>query len=136
MGELINCPKCGRLFVKNQFRDVCEQCYKEEEKLFEKVYAFLRKRENRTATMVQVVEATEVSESLIIKWIKAGRLKLVHFPNLGYPCEKCGKMIREGRICLECNKGLQKQLQQLEQEQQRLRGQKYTTYYVPKKDED
>jgi flagellar operon protein (TIGR03826 family) len=136
MGELMNCPKCGRLFVKNQFRDVCEQCYKEEEKLFEKVYAFLRKRENRTATMVQVVEATEVSESLIIKWIKAGRIKLVHFPNLGYPCEKCGKMIREGRICLECNKGLQKQLQQLEQEQQRLRGQKYTTYYVPKKDED
>jgi flagellar operon protein (TIGR03826 family) len=135
MAELMNCPKCGRLFVKSQFRDVCEQCYREEEALFEKVYQFLRKRENRTATMAQVVKETGVSERLITKWIKAGRLKLVQFPNLGYPCEKCGKMIREGRICKECNIDLQKQLKQLEQEQQRLRQRNKETYYVSDKDE-
>jgi flagellar operon protein (TIGR03826 family) len=135
MAELMNCPKCGRLFVKSQFRDVCEQCYREEEALFEKVYQFLRKRENRTATMAQVVKETGVSERLITKWIKAGRLKLVQFPNLGYPCEKCGKMIREGRICKECNIDLQKQLKQLEQEQQRLRQRNKATYYVSDKDE-
>jgi flagellar operon protein (TIGR03826 family) len=134
MAELMNCPKCGRLFVKSQFRDVCEQCYREEEALFEKVYQFLRKRENRTATMAQVVEATEVEEGLIIKWIKTGRLKLVHFPNLGYPCDRCGKMIREGRLCTECNMDLQKQLKQLEQDQQRLSQRKSTTYYVSKED--
>jgi flagellar operon protein (TIGR03826 family) len=135
MAELMNCPKCGRLFVKSQFRDVCEQCYREEEALFEKVYQFLRKRENRTATMAQVVKEAGVSERLITKWIKAGRLKLVQFPNLGYPCEKCGKMIREGRICKECNIDLQKQLKQLEQEQQRLRQRNKATYYVSDKDE-
>jgi flagellar operon protein (TIGR03826 family) len=135
MAELMNCPKCGRLFVKSQFRDICEQCYREEEALFEKVYQFLRKRENRTATMAQVVKETGVSERLITKWIKAGRLKLVQFPNLGYPCEKCGKMIREGRICKECNIDLQKQLKQLEQEQQRLRQRNKETYYVSDKDE-
>ncbi|WP_044749211.1 TIGR03826 family flagellar region protein [Bacillus alveayuensis] len=134
MAELMNCPRCGRLFIKNQFRDVCEQCYREEEQLFEKVYQFLRRRENRTATMAQVVEATGVSERLIIKWIKAGRIKLVHFPNLGYPCEKCGKTIREGRICKECNIDLQKQLKQLEQEQHRLRRQNNPTYYVSDQD--
>ncbi|RAK19922.1 flagellar operon protein (TIGR03826 family) [Anoxybacillus vitaminiphilus] len=136
MAELINCPRCGRLFIKNRFRDVCEQCYREEEQLFEKVYQFLRKRENRTATMAQVVKETGVSERLIVKWIKAGRIKLVHFPNLGYPCEKCGKMIREGRICKECNMDLQKQLKQLEQEQQRLRQQNNPTYYVSNQDKD
>jgi len=135
MAQLDNCPKCGRLFVKNQFRDICEICYKEEEKLFEKVYNFLRKRENRTATLAQVVAATEVDETLIIKWIKKGRLQLVQFPNLGYPCEKCGKLIREGRLCLECSEGIQKQLQKLEQEKQRFNEQHRTTYYT-KKDEN
>jgi flagellar operon protein (TIGR03826 family) len=131
MGELANCPRCGRLFVKHSIRDVCEQCYKEEEALFEKVYQFLRKRENRTATMAQVVEATGVSESLITKWIKIGRLQLVHFPNLGYPCESCGTMIREGQLCPKCRTKLQTQLKQFEEEKQRQR-QRMATYYTQK----
>ncbi|GGJ64115.1 flagellar operon protein (TIGR03826 family) [Anoxybacillus voinovskiensis] len=135
MAQLDNCPKCGRLFVKNQFRDICEVCYKEEEKLFEKVYNFLRKRENRTATLAQVVAATEVDETLIIKWIKKGRIQLLQFPNLGYPCDKCGKLIREGRLCLECNQGLQQQLQKLEEEKQRQIDKQRMTYYT-KKDEN
>ncbi|MCL6584963.1 MAG: hypothetical protein K6T72_00335 [Anoxybacillus sp.] len=135
MAQLDNCPKCGRLFVKNQFRDICEVCYKEEEKLFEKVYNFLRKRENRTATLAQVVAATEVDETLIIKWIKKGRIQLLQFPNLGYPCDKCGKLIREGRLCVECNKGLQQQLQKLEEEKQRQIDNQRITYYT-KKDEN
>lgn len=135
MAQLDNCPKCGRLFVKNQFRDICDVCYKEEEKLFEKVYNFLRKRENRTATLAQVVAATEVDEGLIIKWIKKGRIQLLQFPNLGYPCDKCGKLIREGRLCAECNQGLQQQLQKLEEERQRQIGNQRMTYYT-KKDEN
>jgi flagellar operon protein (TIGR03826 family) len=131
MGELANCPKCGRLFVKHSIRDVCEQCYKEEEALFEKVHQFLRKRENRTATMSQVVEATGVSESLITKWIKIGRLQLVHFPNLGYPCESCGTMIRDGQLCPKCRTKLQTQLKLLEEEKQRQR-QRMATYYTQK----
>ena len=129
MGELTNCPRCGRLFVKHSIRDVCEQCYKEEEVLFEKVYQFLRKRENRTATMAQVVEATGVSESLITKWIKIGRLQLVHFPNLGYPCELCGAMIREGKLCRECRTKLQTELKRYEEEKERQRN-KTITYYI------
>jgi flagellar operon protein (TIGR03826 family) len=129
MGELANCPRCGRLFVKHSIRDVCEQCYKEEEVLFEKVYQFLRKRENRTATMAQVVEATGVSASLITKWIKMGRLQLVHFPNLGYPCESCGAIIREGQLCSKCRTKLQTELKRYEEEKERQRN-KTITYYV------
>lgn len=135
MAELANCPKCGRLFVKqSSIRDVCDQCYKEEEKLFEKVYSFLRKRENRTATMAQVVEATGVSESLITKWIRVGRLQLVLFPNLGYPCESCGAMIREGQLCPKCRAKLQTELNWLEEEKKRERL-KFTTYYTQKGEE-
>ncbi|WP_108668999.1 TIGR03826 family flagellar region protein [Peribacillus acanthi] len=121
MAELANCPKCDSIFLKSAFRDVCEACFKEEEKLFEKVYNFIRKKENRTATMMQVVEGTGVTEDLIVKFIKAGRLKLAQFPNLGYSCEKCGTTIRDGKLCGACATQLKSQLSTFEKEELRKR---------------
>lgn len=69
MGELANCERCNRVFVK-QFRDICNECYKKEEEDFRRVYNFLRKRENRTATIGQIVEVTGVDETLIQKFIR------------------------------------------------------------------
>lgn len=116
MGELANCPKCNRLFVQTQLRTVCDKCFKEEEKAYETVYQFLRKRENRKAELDVVVEATGVSKELILKFIRQGRIMLSNFPNLGYPCEKCGKSIREERLCNDCKNDIHKQLNQIEQE--------------------
>jgi flagellar operon protein (TIGR03826 family) len=130
--NLENCPNCGTLFVKNKFRDVCENCYREEEKEFEKVYNFLRRRENRMATMAQVVDATGVKESLLIKFIKNGRLKLAQFPNLGYPCDRCGTLIREGRLCTNCSTDISKQLETLQKEEERKSNKLGAIYYSRK----
>jgi flagellar operon protein (TIGR03826 family) len=134
MTELMNCPNCHRLFVKSKFRDVCDVCYKEEEKAFDIVYNFLRKKENRTASMAEVVAKTGVEENLIIKFIKSGRIKLTHLPNLGYPCDQCGATIREGRLCEKCTKDLRSQIQQLKAEETRKRElnerNRMQTYYV------
>ncbi|QPA30719.1 TIGR03826 family flagellar region protein [Thermaerobacillus caldiproteolyticus] len=134
--NLENCPNCGSLFVKSQFRDICESCYKEEEKEFEKVYQFLRKRENRMATMTQVVNGTGVKESLLIKFIRNGRLKLAQFPNLGYPCDRCGKIIREGKLCANCLKDLNQQIEKLQKEEMKKKRQASTVYYVKKEEKD
>lgn len=117
--DLQNCPKCDSLYVKNKFRDVCEKCWKEEEAAYDTVAKYMRKRENRAATIIQVVEATGVSEELILKFIKAGRFQLTQFPNFGYPCDKCGKVIREGRICASCASSLRADLKTVEYEEQR-----------------
>ncbi|WP_367946569.1 TIGR03826 family flagellar region protein [Bacillus sp. V59.32b] len=135
--ELTNCPNCDTLFVKSKFRDVCESCYKEEEKNFEKVYQFIRKRENRSALMPQVVEATGVDEDLIIKFIKTGKLRVSQFPNLGTPCEKCGKVTQNGRMCDDCSGSLRSELKQFEKEETRRleieKRDKSATYYTHKK---
>lgn len=133
--NLDNCPKCGRLFVKNQFRDICEVCYREEEKNFEKVYNYIRKRENRMATIPQVVDGTGVEEDLIIKFIKSGRLQLANFPNLGYPCSRCGTVIREGKFCLKCMKDLNKQVEELKQGAERKKESQPKRIYYTKQDE-
>lgn len=119
MNELSNCPNCNAIFVKSNFRDVCEKCFKEEEKLFEKVYQYIRKKDNRKAMIHQVIEDTGVEEELIIKFIKTGRLKLAQFPNLGYKCEKCGSTIREGSLCSSCSEQLLKQLKVFNEEEER-----------------
>lgn len=133
MGEISNCPRCGSLFMKTSFRDVCENCYKEEENLYEKVYKFLRKRENRAATISRVVEATGVDEELIYKWVRKGRLQPAVFPNMGYPCDNCGKIITKGKLCSDCADQLRHDLETFEKEQERKK-ERNITYYSLKDD--
>lgn len=133
MSNLANCPRCGKIFVK-ALRPVCEQCAKEYEKMFEKVYQYIRKRENRMASLQEVVEATEVSEEYIFQFIREGRLKLNQFPNLAVPCESCGKMTRSGRLCSSCKDGINRDLNIIQTEKEiaeRKRNEereKYQTY--------
>ena len=114
MGELKNCPSCGEFFNYNGLRDVCNPCAMNEEKQYEVVYRFLRKRENRAATVERIVEATGVEESLLHKWVRKGRLQPAMFPNLGYPCDSCGKLTQVGKLCGKCTEELKSGLRQFE----------------------
>lgn len=117
--EFVNCPNCNEVFVKNNFRDVCPKCWEKEEKDFETVKNFLRKRENRAATIEQIVEQTGVDEKAIIKFVKKGRLQKTQFPNLGYPCERCGHIITKGLYCEKCISELRTELETFQKEEQR-----------------
>ncbi|MDM5210233.1 hypothetical protein QUF94_01950 [Peribacillus sp. NJ4] len=132
--EIFNCPNCNSLFVMTKFRDVCDACYKEEEAQYDKVYAYIRKKINRTAFMMQVVKDTGVEETLIIKFVKTGKLWISQFPNLGIPCEKCGTHIKSGRLCGECSDSLRTDLKTFENEEKRLTeiqgNDKKNTYYM------
>ncbi|MGE7876008.1 TIGR03826 family flagellar region protein [Peribacillus muralis] len=132
--DIFNCPSCNSLFVMTKFRDVCDACYKDEEAKYDKVYAYIRKKINRTASMMQVVKDTGVEEILIIKFVKTGKLRISQFPNLGIPCEKCGTQIKSGRLCDNCGDSLRADLQAFEDEERRLTdnlgNDKKNTYYM------
>jgi len=113
VAELANCSRCGKVFVKS-IRDVCQSCHQEEEEAFRVVYRFLTKRENREATVMEVVKATGVEEELIIKFIKQRRLRTSEFPKLAYPCKRCGVDIVSGRLCANCAEELRNDLEQHE----------------------
>lgn len=136
MGDLRNCPTCNSIFVKTNLRDVCENCYKAEAKQFDIVYSFIRKSENRMATIDEIVSATDVVEELIMKWIRNGKLRVSGLPNLGYPCNKCGTLIQKGSICTDCSTGLKKDLSKIEEEKRRiqeLRKRDKATYFFDEK---
>ncbi|MFC4023859.1 TIGR03826 family flagellar region protein [Oceanobacillus longus] len=118
MAELANCSTCDAVFVKG-LRDICPNCYKEEEAAFKKVYAFLKIRKNREATLIEIVEETGVEETLITKFIKAKRLHPTDFPKLAFPCEKCGTNIVSGKLCIGCREQLNKELKLYEEVEKR-----------------
>ncbi|MEK4484789.1 TIGR03826 family flagellar region protein [Psychrobacillus sp. FSL H8-0484] len=131
MGELKNCPSCGEFFNYTGLREVCNNCAMNEEKLYEIVYRFLRKRENRAATVERIVEATGVEESLLHKWVRKNRLQPAMFPNLGYPCDNCGKLTNVGKLCASCSQKLQAGLRQFDaakEFREKVNNQEVTTY--------
>ncbi|PZX08271.1 flagellar operon protein (TIGR03826 family) [Psychrobacillus insolitus] len=114
MGELKHCPSCNDFFNYTGIREVCNKCALDEEKLYEEVYRFLRKRENRAATIERIVEVIGVKKSLLHKWVRKGRLQPATFPNLGYPCDNCGKLITQGKLCENCVVDLKSGLRQFD----------------------
>lgn len=118
MNEVVDCPRCGALYAKNAFRDVCPKCSRSEEELYQAAYTFLRKRENRAATMERIIEVTGATKEMIYKWVKKGRLQATQFPNLGYPCDRCGAIIQRGKLCNKCITEIESDLKEHDREQQ------------------
>lgn len=129
MGELANCKNCGRLFVRTS-SPYCPACLKEQDRKFDQVYAFIRRQENRTATVPQVHEATGVETELIYQWVREGRLVTTLFPNLGYPCKSCGKTITEGAICDDCRRKLEHDLEREKAEEEVRKNLRNKTYHT------
>ena len=106
MAQLGNCPKCRKLYLK--IRDICDECYQKQENDFIIVASYLR--ENLGDTIQEVSDATQVSVAQIRQFILAGRLIVGNFPNLSYPCEICGELIRSGKVCKSCMDTINKQI--------------------------
>lgn len=105
--NVANCPRCGRVYARG-FREVCQNCYQDIEKEYEKCHKYLK--ENKGTTLQELSDETEVSVKQITKFIKEGRISLMNFPNLGYPCESCGVPIKDGHLCPSCKNKLQRQI--------------------------
>lgn len=118
MAELRNCPSCNSFFNYTGMREVCHNCAQKEEDLYQEVYRFLRKRENRAANVDRIVEATGVDRDLLYKWARKGRLHPAMFPNLGYPCDNCGRLTTKGKLCEKCQNELKSELGTLEAAQE------------------
>ena len=103
--NLVYCPRCNKLFSKH-FREVCNSCHQELEKDYERCIEHLRK--NKGLTIQELADETEISIKQITRWLREGRISLFNAPNMTYPCEVCGTLIRENTMCDGCRGRLQK----------------------------
>ncbi len=100
-GQLDNCIICGRLFLKDH-SDSCLECYLEIEHDFNRVADFLESDQNRYATIEEVREFTNVSKRQITEFLREGLIFSEDYPNLGYGCDHCGKLIKRQLLCNGC----------------------------------
>lgn len=126
--NVANCPRCGKIFVKG-FAEVCQNCLKDLEQQYDKCVKYLRA--NKGTNINDLSEATDVSVKQITKFIRDGRISIVHAPNMAYPCEVCGTLIRESTICESCRMKLVKDVRnnaedQRREEERRQQGDKVT----------
>ena len=105
---------CQDFFNYTGLREVCHNCAQKEEEMYQVVYRFLRKRENRAANVDRIVEATGVDRDLLYKWVRKGRLHPAVFPSLGYPCDNCGRLTTKGKLCENCQNDLKADLRTFE----------------------
>ncbi|MHA0856230.1 flagellar protein [Paenibacillus sp. CMAA1364] len=114
--NLINCPKCGKLFTMT-FRDICSDCTKKIEAEYQLCSDHLRV--NRGISMTELSEVTGVTVRQITKFIREGRISVIDAPNLSYPCEVCATaFIQEGNMCASCRQRLTKEMNQSARDQQ------------------
>ena len=67
-----NCPICGKLFNKQGYSEVCENCFSKHESDFEKVRDYLYSFPNKN--ILEVASATGVTIENIREFIRQGRL--------------------------------------------------------------
>ncbi|MCO7176431.1 TIGR03826 family flagellar region protein [Sporolactobacillus kofuensis] len=130
MADLENCKGCGRLFVRVS-SPYCPDCLKKQDQMYETVYRFIRKQENRRSTVTEVHEATGVDVNWIYQWIREGKIQTSVFPNLGYPCKSCGTLIQTGALCDNCRHRLEHDIdQQQKRDEAASRSQRGKTYHT------
>ncbi len=101
---LANCPECGKLYVENAVR-VCPECYRRQEDDAETVIEYMRNIDK--ATLEEIHKATGVKHKIILRLLHSGRIM---GSTISYPCETCGALIDEGRLCDKCSRNILDQI--------------------------
>lgn len=105
MPDVRNCRRCGKIFTYLGGPPICTACKSSDEEDFKRVKQYLY--DNSGATLSQVSNDLEISVEKIKRFLKDGRLEIVgEDGNMFLECESCGKAIKSGRLCGECEKGL------------------------------
>jgi len=108
MAETRNCRRCGKLFSYLGGPPICAACREKDEEDFKRVKEYLY--QNPGATMSDVSLALDISVERIKTYLKQGRLEIVgDEANIVLECENCGKSIKTGRFCDECQRAMSKQ---------------------------
>lgn len=108
MPDARNCRRCGRMYNYIGGPPICIDCKNADEEIFKKVKEYLYDKPG--ATLAEVSMDVEVSVEKIKMFLKEGRLEITEGSNIILECERCGKSIKTGRFCNECQNQVSKDI--------------------------
>ncbi len=117
--ELYNIPRvckmCGGVMVfKGVGEYQCEDCEFVDYDDYGKVRMYIE--EHRGANAAQIEEAVGVSQRTIRRLLKDGRIEVAEGSKTFLRCEICGKTIRSGQYCPECEVKVHRKLEEQQRE--------------------
>jgi flagellar operon protein (TIGR03826 family) len=105
MPDVRNCRRCGRIYNYIGGAPLCLSCKEQDEVDFKKVKEYLY--DNPKASLTQVSVELDISVEKIKRFLKDGRLEIAGDEgNLVLECENCGRSVKTGRYCQECERSL------------------------------
>lgn len=109
------CGICGGVMVFQGLGEYrCEKCGQLAYDDYGKVRNYIE--EHRGATAAQIEEAIGVSQKTIRRLLKEGRLEVTENSRTFLRCELCGKDIRSGTYCPECETKMHRSLEEKQRE--------------------
>lgn len=115
------CEKCGGVMI---FKGVgeyhCEDCNEIAYDDYGKVRLYLES--HKGATAVEIEAGTGVSQKTIRQMLKESRLQVAEGSKMFMHCEICGKELRSGRFCNECEVRAHRSLEEQQRKAKVMRG--------------
>ena len=106
-----DCEKCGGVMVfKGLGEYQCEDCGELAYDDYGKVRNYIEA--HKGATAAQIEDAIGVSQRSIRRLLKEGRLEVAEGSRAFLQCELCGKSIRSGRYCSDCEVKMHRRLEE------------------------
>lgn len=107
MPEVRNCRRCGKVYNYIGGAPICNVCKEKDEEDYKRVKEYLYKYPGASLSIVS--QELDVSVEKIKKFLREGRLEIIGEDSLIFlECESCGKSIRTGRFCTECERDMVK----------------------------
>ncbi len=104
------CSDCGGVMIYKGIGEYrCEDCDKLDYDDYGKVRAYIERHGGATA--VEIERAIGVSQRIIRRLLKDGRIEVSENSVSFLCCEICGKKIRSGQYCPECEMNLHRNIE-------------------------
>lgn len=115
------CEKCGGIMIfKGVGEYQCEECDGIAYDDYGKVRLYLES--HKGATAVEIEQATGVTQKTIRQMLKESRLQVAEGSKMFLRCEVCGKNIRFGRFCPECEIKVHRGFEEQQRKMKKMHG--------------
>lgn len=103
---LINCKKCGTLFFKTSEREICEECFRKEGEIIDRIKGYIISTNKNKVTLEEIAQNVEdMTVADLEDLISRGRLFTI-LPKIMVKCRFCGAELendeKTGFTCKKC----------------------------------
>ena len=87
--QLVNCKKCGALFVKSSNRDICDACHKREVSYTDSIKNYIHTSGKAKVTLDEIIQGTGLKKEEVELLFEKGKLFGV-MNKISIKCRFCG----------------------------------------------